>query len=193
MKRRLASKVLSVLITCALIVTAFGATVFADENENLDADVEIENEEEQGEDEDIAAPEDVTDEETEEDSEDSEVIVDESIAEDDTQDADETLPEEPQEIQDDTEEPEIIQIELYAEKSIIPDDIFADNYSTSVSPKYGSVYTGSDMYNYQFDAVDAATYEILSQKISDVANGRLRSTEFLIDIEDVGFDNIFRR
>ncbi|MBR4948288.1 MAG: hypothetical protein IKZ29_07015 [Clostridiales bacterium] len=191
MKRRLGSKVLSVLITCALIVTAFGSTVFADENDNQDADVQIENEEEQGEVEDIAAPEEVIDEDIEEDSEESDVIVDEIIEEDNTQDADETLPEEPQDEQDDTEEPERIPIEVYADRSIIPDDIFADDYSTSVSPKYGTVYTGSGMYNYQFNDVDIATYEILSDKIAAVADGRIVNTEFEIKITELGFDNIF--
>ncbi|MBR2992883.1 MAG: fibronectin type III domain-containing protein [Clostridiales bacterium] len=190
MKKRLGCKLLSIL-TCVLIVSTFGAAVFAGENDNQDPDVQISNEEVQGEDEDITATEEVTTENTDEDSEDSYVIAEETITEEDTEVTDETIPEEPQDEQDDTEEPEIIPIELYAEKSIIPDDIFADDYSVKVSPKYGAVNTAYGMYNYQFNAVDAATYEILSQKISDVANGRLRNTEFVIDIEDLGFDDTF--
>ena len=134
MKKRLGSKLLSVLITCALIVTAFGATVFADENDNQDADVQIVNEEEQGAGEDIADPEEVIDEDTVEDSEESDATIDETIAEEESQAADETLPEEPQDDPDDAEETERIPIEVYAERSIIPDDIFADDYSVKVSP-----------------------------------------------------------
>ena len=53
MKKRLFSKLLSVLLTCALIVTTFGAAVFADENDveeeavPAEADLVVTDEEEE--------------------------------------------------------------------------------------------------------------------------------------------------
>lgn len=205
MNKKIGLKLLSVLITSAIVFMSFSATVFADENDIADADVQIESEEEQDE---IIA--DIEAEPVDSDSDETEGVIDEPIEEvsettsDETEDIaeaeestviDETiLEEDAQEEQDETneeseeEEHPDTTFEYYGETSIIP---YEDDYSLSVSANYGTVSYGSGMYQKQFSAVDEATYEILSYKISLVADGQLPDTEFLINLSDIGFDNVF--
>lgn len=204
MNKKIGLKLLSVLITSAIVFMSFSATVLADENvnENADTDVQIENEEDLSDDNDVDIEEsdsDVTEDESDTNvadivSDETDVTageetdvpeaIDESLPDDESQDelieADETTSE-------DDEHPDIF-IEYYGETSIIP---YEDEYSTRVSANYGTVSYGSGMYKKQFSDVDEATYEILTNKISLVANGQLLDTQFLINLDELGFDNVF--
>ena len=172
-------KYLCVLFTCLSVVLFSSILVFADENDeevNISVDVEQEVEiEASDEDEPLII-------EANENSEEVEDDIDIIIGEDEIIEDQEELEEETSE---EVSVPSVVTIEIDCKKSVIPgkDVVF--------SPTYGRSVNTTGVYRKQLTGVDAATYDILKGKFSDVAYGRRSSTEFVISLDDLGFDNVF--
>ena len=195
MKKRLCSKLLSVLLTCALIVTTFGAAVFADENDGEEEAVSAEAELVVTEEEEPVVVE--SEDEIPADESENDATV-ENVTEDITEDVNDDDPEAVEDLevideQDDSTEqtdgivllPELTDFDLYARKVIIPDDDMYDE------PCYGSIYSTDELYKTSFDSVNQKTYDYLTDKFYDVATGSDSSTKFFIPFEELGFDEYF--
>ena len=172
-------KHLCVLFTCLSVVMFSSILVMADENEediNLPVDVEQEVEiEESDEDEPLIIEENENSEEVEADE-------DISIGEDEIIEDQEELDEETSE---EVTVPSVVTIEIDCKKSVIP------GKDVVISPSYGRSVNTTGVYRKQLTGVDAATYDILKDRFTDVAYGRLSSTEFTISLDELGFDNVF--
>ena len=166
-------KHLCVLFTCLSVVMFSSILVMADEN-----------------DEDINLPVDVEQEfEIEESDEDEPFIIDETGNGEDISIGEDEIIEDQEELDEETSEevtvPSVVTIEIDCKKSVIP------GKDVVISPSYGRSVNTTGGFRKQLTGVDAATYDILKDRFTDVAYGRLSSTEFVISLDDLGFDNVF--
>ena len=172
-------KHLCILFTCLSVVLLSSIFVFADESDeevNIPVDVVQEVEiEASDEDEPLIIEANENSEEVEDDKD---IIIGEDEIIEDQEELDEETSEE-------VTVPSVVTIEIDCKKSVIPgkDVVF--------SPSYGRSVNTTGVYRKQLTGVDAATYDILKGKFSDVAYGRRSSTEFVISLDDLGFDNVF--
>ena len=170
-------KHLCVLFTCLSVVMFSSILVMADENdEDINLPVDVEQEfgiEESDEDEPFIIDETGNGEDIE-DCEDISICEDEITEDKEGIDDDDVVP-----------MPDVITIDIDCKKSVIPgkDVVF--------SPSYGRSVNTTGVYRKQLTGVDAATYDILKDRFTDVAYGRLSSTEFVLSLDDLGFDNVF--
>ena len=174
-------KHLCILFTCLSVVIFSSIFVMADEN---DEDINLPEEFDQlvDDEEAIDEPLSIDANEESEESEESDDAVEIIIEEDTIVDAQEEI----EEVNDeDVSLPQVISIEIDCRKGIILDR------DVVFSPCNGRSANTTGIYQKKLSGIDAITYDILKDRITDVAYGRLTSTEFEISLDDLGFDNVY--